>query len=223
MRAVRPGSRRLAAVLAPALVVVGVVAAVVGAAHWLAPALDPLHQVTVPMQLRASDGLGAYLELTVGQAPYPDARVSGVPAGGLPDRDHRSEPLGIVTVRVLDAPLSERLLSRADLLLRGLALLVAAVALRPVLVAIAEARPSRPGHEHRLRVVAVCVVAGGYLAPLLPWWASASMLTRLDGAYGMSANPPHHLEAFVVAALVVLVGGVVRAHTPEAPVREGNR
>ncbi|WP_155859530.1 hypothetical protein [Cellulomonas sp. KRMCY2] len=215
MGAVGPGARRLAAVLGPALVVLGVVAFAVGLVHWLEPTWASTSEVAVPMQVSSSDGRGADLRLEVDLAPYSEVWVSGVPTGGLPDRDHRSEPLGIVVLHAPEASLTEQLLSRADLMLRGVALLVAAIALRPVLVSIAEGGPFRPGHEHRLRVVAGCVIAGGYLAPLLPWWASASVLARLEGAYGLTATPTHHLEAFVVAALVVLIGAVVRASTPD--------
>ncbi|WP_309133445.1 hypothetical protein [Cellulomonas sp.] len=207
-------SRRLARVLAPALVVVGVVAAVVGLAHWLEPTRDPLGEVAVPMHLRHSEGIGADLRLEIGLVPYSQVRVSGVPTGGLPDRDHRTEPLGVVVVHAPDASSREQLLSRADLLVRGVAVLVAAVALRPVLLAIAHAHAFRPAHRRRLWVVAGCVVAGGYVAPLLPWGASASVLARLEGAYGLSVSPTHHVEAVVVAALVVLVGAALRTEGP---------
>lgn len=214
-RAAGTWSRRLARVLAPALVVVGVVAAVVGVAHWSEPTRDVVGEVAVPMHLRVSDGGGADLRLEVGLVPYSDVWVSGVPTGGFPDRDHRTEPLGVVVVHAPDATPAEQLLSRADLLVRGVAVLVAAVALHPVLLAIAHGTAFRAAHRRRLWVVAGCVVAGGYVGPLLPWWASASVLARLEGAFGMSASPTHHLEAFVVAALVVLVGAALRPGVPE--------
>ncbi|MFI2753155.1 hypothetical protein ACGIF2_06950 [Cellulomonas sp. P22] len=174
-------------------------------------------EVAVPMRLHSSDGLGADLRLEVGLVPYPEVRVSGVRTGGLPDFDHYSEPLGIVMVHAPDASLAEQLFSRADVLVRGIALLVAAVALLPVLRSIAAGSPFRPGHGRRVQVVAVCVVAGAYVGPLLPWRASTSVLERLPDPYGMTANPPHHVEALVIAALVVLVGAVVRAGTPVPP------
>ena len=214
MRVVGLGSRRLAVVLAFVLVAAGLVATVVGVVRWLEPTRDVMGEVAVPMRLHSSDGLGADLELEVGLEPYDQVWVSGVPTGGPPDSDHHSEPLGIVTVHAPGATPSEQLLSQADDLLRGIALLVAAVALCPLFIAISRCRPFRPGHQRLLNLVAVCVVAGAYVGPLLPWWASASVLARLDDAYGMRANPPHHLEAFVVAALVVLVGAVVRAGVP---------
>ncbi|MEP7765138.1 hypothetical protein [Sanguibacter sp. 25GB23B1] len=215
MRAVSVRSRRLAVVLAFVLVAGGVVAAVVGVVRWLEPVTSSTGHVAVPMQLRSSDGVGADLVLEVDQKPYPEVSVWGVSTGGLPDRDYRSEPIGVVTVRTYEASLSEQLLSRADALLRGVALLVAALALRPVLVAISQGRPFRPAHHRLINVVAVCVVAGAYVAPILPWWASALVLSRLDDAYGMSTSPPHHFEAFVVAALIVLVGAIVRASAPD--------
>lgn len=70
-------------------------------------------------------------------------------------------------------------LHSSDVLVRGIALLVAAVALLPVLRSIAAGSPFRPGHGRRAQVVAVCVVAGAYAGPLLPWLASASVLERL--------------------------------------------
>ena len=204
-------ARRLAAVLGPALVVVGMVATAVGLYQWLEPTRNVMGEVAVPMRLHSSDGIGAWLVLEVGLVPYTAVEVSGVPTGGLPDFDHRSEPLGIVVVHAPDASLTEQLLARADVLVRGIALLVAAVALLPVLRSIAAGSPFRPGHGPRLWVVAVCVVAGAYVGPLLPWRASALVLDRLPEPFGMTASPPHHVEAFVVAALVVLVGEVLRA------------
>ena len=204
-------ARRLAAILGPALVVVGLVATVVGLYQWLGPTRDVMGEVAVPMRLHSSDGRGADLTLEVDLMPYNDAWVSGVRTGGLPDFDHYTEPLGIVTVHAPDASRTEQLLSRADVLVRGIALLVAAVALLPVLRSIAAGSPFRRGHGPRLWVVAVCVVAGAYVGPLLPWRASALVLDRLPEPFGMTASPPHHVEAFVIAALVVLVGEVLRA------------
>lgn len=213
------GARRLAAVLGPALLVVGLVGTAVGLYQWLAPTRDVMGEVAVPMRLHSSDGRGADLVLEVELEPYSDAWVSGVPTGGLPNVDTRSEPLGIVVVHAPDASLAEQLLSRADVLVRGIALLVAAVALLPVLRSIAAGSPFRPGNGRRVQVVAVCVVAGAYVGPLLPWRASASVLERLPGPYGMTANPPHHVEALVIAALVMLVGEVLRVGTPDrAPI-----
>lgn len=193
----------------------GVVATVVGLVRWLEPVTSSMGHVAVPMQVRSSDGRGPGLVFKDdnGRDPYPEVSVWGVSTGGLPDRDHRSEPLGVVTLHTYEASLSEQLLSRADALLRGIALLVAALALRPVLIAISQGRSFRPAHHRLINVVAVCVVAGAYVAPMLPWWASALVLSRLEDAYGMSASPPHHFEVFVVAALIVLVGAIVRATT----------
>lgn len=215
MRAVHPAARRLAAVLAVVLVVAGMAASGVGLVRWLEPLSDLEGGVSVPVQVMASDGVGADLQLLVEMEPYDDVRVSGIPTGGLPHTDHRTYPLGVVMLDVPDASTSEKLLSRADAMLRGIALLVAALALRPVLGAVAAGRPSSRRDSRRVQVVALCVVVGCYVAPLLPWLASASVLTRLDDAHGLSATPVHHLEVFVVAALVVLVGAVMGAGTRE--------
>lgn len=195
----------------------GALASVVGLYRWLEPMWDATGHVSVPMHLTSSDGQGADLRLEVDLEPYPGVSVSGVPTGGLPHLDHYTTPLGVVTVHVDDASRTEQLFSQADDLLRGVALLLAALALRPMLVATAQGRQFQPGCRRRLHVVAVCVVLGGYVAPLLPWWASASVLDRLDDAYGMAVVPQHHLEVFVVAALVVLVGAVLDATAPKTP------
>lgn len=209
------GARRLAGALAFLLVAAGVGAAVLGLVRWLAPLTDRTGEVAVPVQVTSSDGVGADLLLLVGLEPYEGVGVSGVATGGLPHTDHRTYPLGVVTIHAPDASASEKLLSRADSVIRGLALLAGAIALRPVLGAISDGRPFRRRDERGLRVVALCVVVGAYVAPLVPWRASAVVLARLDGAHGLSATPVHHLEVFVVAALVVLVGVVVRMATPE--------
>lgn len=215
MRTAPPAARRLAAVLAFALVAAGVGATAVGLVRWLAPLSDATDRVAVPMQLTSSEGLGADLELLVGLERYEGLTVSGISTGGLPHTDHRTLPLGVVTIHASDPSTSEKLLSRADAVLRGLALLGGAIGLRPVLTAVADGRPFRRRDEHGLWVVALAVVAGAYVAPLVPWRASALVLERLDDTHGLSAAPVHHLEVFVVAALVVLVGVVVRMATPE--------
>lgn len=209
------GMRRLAAALGPALVVVGTVGVCFGVGQMVDATSEPLDGVDVPMRLRSSDGLGASIELLVGPEPYDAVRVSGVPTDNRPDTDPWTDPAGVVVVHAPDATLAEQLLSRADVLVRGCALLVAGLALRPVLRSVADGSPFRPGHDRRLGVVAGCVVLGVYVGPLLPWRASAMVLARLDGAHGMSAAPTHHLEAFVVAALVLLVGAVLRAGASE--------
>lgn len=214
------GMRRLAAVLGPALVLVGLIGVGFGVGQVLDATNDPSGAVAVPMRLHSSDGRGAWLDLEVDVEPYDAVWVSGVPTDNRPDTDDWTDPLGVVVVHARDATLAEQLLSRADVLLRGVALLVAAIALLPVLRSVADGRPFQPGHDRRLQAVAACVVLGSYVGPLLPWRASASVLARLVDAYGMSADPPHHVEAFVVAALLVLLGGVLRAATPaprEAP------
>src|SRR5690606_1137701 len=119
-----------------------------------------------------------------------------------------------VTLHTTGATDLEQVVSRGDVLLRGISLLVAALALFPVLRALAEQRSFRVAHARRLWIMAACVVAGGYVAPLLPWWASASVLSRLEGAHGVSARPIHHLQVWVIAALVVVVAEVVRASVP---------
>lgn len=215
MRALHPAARRLTAVLAVVLVVAGVLATAVGVVRWLEPLSDLEGGVSVPVQVTASDGVGADLQLLVDREPYDDVQVSGIPTGGLPHTDHRTYPLGAVMLSAPDASTSEKLLSRADAMLRGIALLGAALAIRPVLRAVAAGRPLRRQDGRRVQVVALCVVGGWYVAPLLPWLASASVLARLDDAHGLSVTPVHHLEVLVVAALAVLVGAVVRAGTRE--------
>ncbi len=217
MNALRPGARRLAAILGPLLVLVGLVGAVVGVVAGVSAVNERDGAISVPMRLSASDGLGAELELKVGDGqnvPYPGVTVSGIRTGGLPDRDHDTSPLGVVTLHTTGATGLEQVVARGDALLRGLSLLVAALALLPVLRALAGQRPLRVAHARRLWIVAACVVAGGYVAPLLPWWASASVLGRLEDAYGVSADPIHHLQAWAIAALVVVVAEVVRASVP---------
>ncbi|GHG51891.1 hypothetical protein GCM10011331_16020 [Flavimobilis marinus] len=222
MHALRPGARRLAAFLAPLLVLVGFIGAVVGVVASVSAAKERDGAISVPVHLNASDGLGAELELTVGDghgSPYPGVTVSGIRTGGLPHRDHRTSPLGVVTLHTTGASDLEQVMSRGDVLLRGLSLFVAALALLPVLRALVDQRSFRVAHAHRLWIVAACVITGGYVAPLLPWWASASVLGKLHDAYGMSARPIHHLQVWVIAALVVVVGEVVRASVSPADVR----
>ncbi|MFS0698997.1 hypothetical protein AB6N24_03385 [Cellulomonas sp. 179-A 4D5 NHS] len=211
MHPVGEPARRVAGVLGPVLVALGLLAAVVGVATTADATQDASGTVAVPVRLGASDGTVAPLGPTVDGEAHPGVRLSGVPTGGLPMIGDDASLPGVVTLHAPDATLTEQVLSRADVLLRGLAVLVGAFALRPVLRLVAAGRPLRPWHERHLHVVAACVVLGGYVGPLLPWVATASVLGRLHGADGLSAAPPHHLEAFVVAALVVLVAAGARA------------
>lgn len=203
------GWRRVAAALGPGLVAIGVLSTLVGVLHVVDAGTDFFGEVAVPMRLVASDGIGAGVELNVAAEPFSGAWVSGMAAGGLPDTDPYSDPLGIVTIHAAGSSLGERLLSPADVLVRGAAVLVAAIALLPVLRAFTTSRPPGAGTARRLRMVALCVLVGGYVGPLLPWLASASVLARLEPVHGMSATPPHHLPAIVAAALVGLLAAAV--------------
>lgn len=204
-----PGGRRLAAVLGPLLVVVGVVGMLVGMGWVVAAAVDDLRTVDVPVRVVSNDGGAAHVEF-YGQVAA-GLTVSGAPTGGLSRRDYHSDPLGILTVTASGATVTEQVLSRADLLLRGVALLTASLVLLPVLRRLAQGRSLERDDGRRVAVVAGCVVLGTYVAPLVPWWATASVLRRFPVTTGMTADPPHHLQAFVVAALVLLVGSLVRA------------
>ncbi|GIG41746.1 hypothetical protein [Cellulomonas phragmiteti] len=206
-----PGGRRLAAALGPLLVVVGVVGVLVGVVNVVGATTASFGAVEVPVRIVSNDGVAVSVELRFENGPAEGLGVDGPPTGGLPNRDHRSHPQGILSLHVLDAGVVERVLSRADVLVRGVALLVAALALLPVLRRLAQGRALVAGDARRVAVVAGCVVLGAYVAPLVPWIATVSVLDRLPRTEGMFAQPPHHLEAFVAAALVLLVAALVRA------------
>ena len=96
--------QRVAAGLGPVLVVLGAIGVMVGVLQVLDAAGDVLEEVAVPVRLTTSDGLGADLALEVGGEPFDGVRVSGVPAGGAPDTDPRSDPLGIVVIHAPTRP-----------------------------------------------------------------------------------------------------------------------
>lgn len=177
---IRLGSRTcaLARVLAPLLVVVGVVAVLVGVVNVVGATRATAGYVAVPVRIVGNDGTAVGVVLAFDDGPANDLGVSGPPTGGLPNLDPRSYPQGVLTLRAPGGTVAEQLLSRADVLLRG-------------------------------------------GAPLVPWLATASVLGRLPRTSGMLASPPHHVEAWVVAALVLVVAGLVRGVAEAALARPG--
>lgn len=220
---IRLGSRTcaLARVLAPLLVVVGVVAVLVGVVNVVGATRATAGYVAVPVRIVGNDGTAVGVVLAFDDGPANDLGVSGPPTGGLPNLDPRSYPQGVLTLRAPGGTVAEQLLSRADVLLRGGALLVAALALLPVLRRLGQGCALVAGDARRVAVLAGCVVLGAYIAPLVPWLATASVLGRLPRTSGMLASPPHHVEAWVVAALVLVVAGLVRGVAEAALARPG--
>jgi hypothetical protein len=134
-------------------------------------------------------------------------------AGARPDGISSSGVDGRVTVAAWGSTRVEQLLGRGDWLVRGIGLLVGALALRPVLLSICSGRPFARGNARRIAVVAGTVAVVGIVAPLLPEIAGQLVLERtgLARTGAFAAVPGVSPEQLLVAALVLVVAAAFRA------------
>jgi hypothetical protein len=167
--------------------------------------------VKVPVTLvSAEPGSGwGNVQLQVPGVEVPDGWIAGArPEGLLP-----SGADGRVTVAAWGSTRVEQLLDRGDWLVRGIGLLVGALALRPVLLSISSGRPFALGNARRIAVVAGAIAVVGLVAPLLPEIAGQLVLERTalasTGAFVLA--PGVSPEPLLVAALVLVVAAALRA------------
>ncbi len=183
------------------VVVLGWVAAV-GGVGYAANAVTQAHAfVKAPVSLTGSGSGWADVPVQVPGADVPGgwfagARPTGLGVGG---------PDGGLTIVAWDSTRLEQLLSRGDWLVGGLGVLVGALALAPVLGAIAAGRPFQPANSRRLVVLGVTVAVAGVLAPLLPQLAGILVLRRtgLAGA--------RFIDTASVEPTPLLVGALILA------------
>ena len=183
------------------VVVLGWVAAVWGVGY-AANAVTQAHAfVKAPVSLTGSGSEWADVPVQVPGADVPGgwfagARPTGLGVGG---------PDGGLTIVAWDSTRLEQLLSRGDWLVGGLGVLVGALALAPVLGAIADGRPFQPANSRRLVVLGVTVAVAGVLAPLLPQIAGILVLHR-TGLAG-----PRFMDLASVEPAPLLVGALILA------------
>ncbi|MFI2752164.1 hypothetical protein ACGIF2_01875 [Cellulomonas sp. P22] len=184
--------------LARALTALGWGAGVWGVLYAINGATQAPAAVRVPVTLLAAPGAPATGAVTA---------AFTVPDGWLDGSGSR------LTLRLWGSSVPEQVLSRGDVLLGGLALLVLALAVGPVLRSIAAGDPFAVGNPRRLMVAAGAIVVGGAVAPFLPQIAAAQVIARA----GLSAHlaPVHTfpLAPLVTAALVLVLVPVFRAGT----------
>lgn len=185
--------------LAGVLTALGWGAGVWGVLYAINGATQASADVRVPVTLRAApDGAPGARVLTA---------AFTVPDGWLDGSGSR------LTLRVWGSSIPEQVLSRGDVLLGGLALLVLALAVGPVLRSIAAGEPFAVGNPRRLTVAAGAIVVGGAVAPLLPRIAAAQVIARAGLGAHLAPVWTFPLASLLTAALVLVLALVFRAGT----------
>lgn len=175
---VRQRTRRWERLVPDVLLVVGAVWAFWGVAYVLNGMTQRGAMVKVPVDLAKPDGPVQWgagnVQVEVPGVTLPDdAWLSG--AGGVLQGGVDSS----LTLATWGSTALEQALSRGGTLVVGIAALIIALALRPVLVAVAEGRPFIRGAARRLVLVAVTVGVAGALATALPEVATSLVLERI--------------------------------------------
>lgn len=193
------------------VVTIGWVAGIVGVAYAVNGMTQAPAFVTVPVTVASAPDGGA-VHVQVDGVSVPRGWLSGGVPGGV--RVHGSTapgPDSELRLTAWGSTRAEQLLARGTWLVGGLAVLVGALALAPVLGSIAEGRPFASGNGRRLVVLAAAVAAGGVLAPLLPQVAGTLVLRRtgLAGAPFVT-TPSLALEPVLAGAVVLAVAAAFR-------------
>ena len=195
------------------IVVLGWAAGVLGVAYAINGATQAPAWVRVPVTLAAAPDRASPVEVHVDGISVPDGWLTGPPPSGTrsyvagqPTADSE------LTLAAWGSTRVEQLLARGRWLVGGLGVLVGALALAPLLGAIADGYPFAPGNARRLVVLAVTVAVAGVLAPLLPQIAGFLVLDRtgLAGPAFM-ATPSVELTPLLVGALILAVAAAFRA------------
>lgn len=194
---------------ADVLVLVGVLAAVWGVGYWANGLTQASAYVKVQVGLASSDGGWGWGDehVEVPGTSVPD----GWFAGAQPTAPYTGAD-GVLTLATWDSTVLEQALGRADHLVIGAGLLVAALALRPVLRGIGQGRPFEAGAAGRLTVVAVTIGVAGALASWLPGWAGVLVLDRtgLADTGRFLTTPSLDGTPLLVGLVVLLVAGAFR-------------
>ena len=195
-----PRSARWISALSMVVLLIGLVSAVVGVSYAVNALTIVGATVKVPVAFVAPEGAWDAVHLTVEGVDIDNGWITtlpptGIGAGGLG---------GQVTIAAWGSTYLEQILSRGWWLVSGLAMLVGAILLRPVLVGIAAGAPFAGRASRHLGTLAVVVLVAGHLAPLLPQLAGFLVLDRLGLAEsGIFSMSPHiGVEVLFVAALV---------------------
>lgn len=188
------------------VVVLGWVAAVWGVGYAANAVTQARAYVKAPVSLANSGSGWADVPVQVPGADVPGGWFAGArPTGLLVHSSAQGGPDGGLTIVAWDSTRLEQLLSRGDWLVGGLGVLVGALALAPVLGAIADGRPFQPANSRRLVVLGVTVAVAGVLAPLLPQIAGILVLHR-TGLAG-----PRFMDLASVEPAPLLVGALILA------------
>ncbi|MFC8193716.1 hypothetical protein ACFUMH_18835 [Cellulomonas sp. NPDC057328] len=189
--------------LAGLLRIAGVLGAVGGVAYAVNGITQARALVKVPVTLAQPEqgsGAGNVRVAVDGLVAGGDGWFAGAEPGlltaGVPD--------GTLTLAAWDSTRLEQALGRGDWLVGGLALLVVALLLGPVLTAVADRRPFAPGTARRLAVAGVTVAVAGQLAGALPHAAGLLVLER-TGLAGPAFSSLPALALWPIATGLLLV------------------
>lgn len=195
------------------VVTIGWVAGIFGVAYAVNGMTQAPAFVTVPVTLASAPDGGGAVHVQVDGVSVPRGWLSGGVPGGV--RVHGSTapgPDSELRLTAWGSTRAEQLLARGNWLVGGLAVLVGALALAPVLGSIADGRPFASGNGRRLVALAAAVAAGGVLAPLLPQVAGTLVLRRTGlGGPTFVTTPSLALEPLLIGAVVLTVAAAFRA------------
>ncbi|HEV7627417.1 MAG TPA: hypothetical protein VGO89_13050 [Streptomyces sp.] len=206
-------SSRLVYSLAGFVLLLGLLLAGLGVAYAVNGATQAQAYVTVPVEVRTTDGLSVP---TSGRGDSP-SRVPLAHGSGAENeirldisKVERSNWLqadaSSLKLRAWGSTVAEQLLSRADSAVLGLCFGAGALLLRRLLLSIAEGEPFRRGNAARLAGIAALTAGGSLAAAVTPGLAGGLVLDRigLGGAGPVVAETFSFPDMPLLAALVLL-------------------
>ena len=206
----QPGPTRWIRMLARLVLLVGVVGGIVGVSYAVNALTIVPATVRAPVTLLAPEGSWPSVDLSVDGVTFDDASITTLP----PTAFWTSGTGGQVTIAAWGSTHLEQFLSRGNALVGGLALMLGAILVYPVLLSISTGSPFSAGNARLLSLLAVLIGVAGTLAPLLPQLAGLLMLDRLgladDGVF-VTTVPSLSPEPLLVAALVLAFAAAFRS------------
>jgi hypothetical protein len=208
--------RALVRVLAGVVMIAGTAAAIAGIAYAVNGATQARAFITIPVQVRSTEGLRIPLAPRVDADPklyplYQSTTDSGIrldlpgPATG----SWVEAGTGTVNLHSWGSTMAEQLAGRGGFAVAGVCVGLGALLLRTLLLSIAESRPFRAGNAARLAAIAGLIMVAAVSMEVFPHVGGELVLGRagLGGEDGpVSALPalPLSLVVPVLIALVVL-------------------
>ncbi len=206
----QPGPTRWIRVLARLILLTGVIGGIAGVSYAINALTIVPATVRAPVTLLAPEGEWPSVDLSIDGVQIEGGSITTLPPAALGTGDNG----GQVTIAAWDSTHLEQILSRGDALVGGLAVLIGAILIYPVVLSIAAGTPFAVGNARCLSLLAGVIAVAGSLAPLLPQLAGIRVVERLgladDGVFSTSA-PQITLGPLLIAALVLAFAAAFRA------------